>query len=136
MILSFKNKKRSIDYLIFGFSIFLLFCFVFEPYIKLPPLLAWIGRWHPLLLHFPIVLLLASIFLGLTGKRIPRPLLTLAVISALITAISGFFLGKETPIKGDILYWHQWLGVGVGLISAMGESTFSLRSGHELTEKS
>lgn len=112
-------RSRSMDYAIFGLSVFLVFCLIFESYIELPVVVAWVGRWHPLVLHFPIVLLLIAIFLGLTGKKVPPNLLSVAVLSALLTAISGFFLGKETLVKGDLLFWHQWLGGSVALIAAL-----------------
>lgn len=117
--MAFTIKKGWVDYIVFGLSIFLIFCLVFESYIELPILVAWVGRWHPLILHFPIVLLLIAIFLGLTGKKIPRTLLVVAVLTALLTAISGFFLGKESVSKGDLLFWHQWLGGAVALLSAI-----------------
>lgn len=117
--MAYSIKNKWVDYVIFGLSIFLIFCLVFESYIQLPVLLAWVGRWHPLILHFPIVLLLIAIFLGLTGKIIPRKLLLVATLTALITAVSGFFLGKETGSKSDLLFWHQWLGGGVAIVSAI-----------------
>lgn len=112
-------KNRWADCTVLGLSVFLIFCLLFEPYIELPNLVAWLGRWHPLVLHFPIVLLLIAIFLGLTGKTVPKVLLTVAVLSALITAVLGFFLGKEVPIKGDLLFWHQWLGGATALLAAL-----------------
>ncbi len=118
--MTYTTKNRSVDYAVFGLSIFLIFCLVFESYIELPVLVAWVGRWHPLILHFPIVLLLIGIFLGLTGKKVvPRKLLTVAVVTALVTAISGFFLGRESETKGDLLFWHQWLGGGLALLAAL-----------------
>lgn len=114
------NPKNSwADYVIFGLSIFLIFCLIFESYIALPNLVAWLGRWHPLVLHFPIVLLLIAIFLGSTGKNVPKILLTAAVLSALITAISGFFLSTESGTKGNLLFWHQWLGAATALIAVL-----------------
>lgn len=113
-----KQSDTWVSYLIFGLSVFLIFCLLFESHIELPVILAWAGRWHPLILHFPIVLLLLAIFLGLIGKKVPTMLLTVAVISALITGITGFFLGKEVVNKGDLLFWHQWLGAGVAIVAA------------------
>lgn len=81
--------------------------------------MAWLGRWHPLVLHFPIVLLLVAIFLGLTSKNVPRLLLTVATLSALVTAISGFMLGLESSNKGELLQWHQWLGSGVAFFAVI-----------------
>lgn len=112
-------NSRWIDYTVLGLSIFLIFCLLFESYIELPNVISWLGRWHPLVLHFPIVLLLIAIFLGLTGKSIPKLLLVSAVLSTLITAILGFFLGMDVPIKGDLLFWHQLLGGATALIAAL-----------------
>ncbi len=113
------STSRWLDYAIFGAAIFLVFCLIFDSYIELPNLVAWLGHWHPVVLHFPIVLLLISVFLGLTGKKIPKVLLTVATITALITAISGFFLGTGAGTKGDLLFWHQWLGGGVALLAVV-----------------
>jgi hypothetical protein len=113
------SQNRWVDYAIFGLSLFLLFCLLFEPYIELPRLVAWLGRWHPLVLHFPIVLLLLCVFLGVTGRKIPKQLLTITVLLSLLTAISGFFLGKEMAQKGDLLFWHQWMGGGLALLAVV-----------------
>ncbi|RKN83426.1 c-type cytochrome domain-containing protein [Ulvibacterium marinum] len=133
--MTYTPKNGKIDYVIFGLSIFLIFCLLFESYIELPVLVAWIGRWHPLVLHFPIVLLLIVIFLGLTGRKIPRNLFTVAVISALVTAISGFFLGKEVGSKGDLLFWHQWLGGGLALLAALWYGLEGLQVGKQVYTK-
>ncbi|WP_422083478.1 c-type cytochrome domain-containing protein [Ulvibacterium sp.] len=133
--MTYTPKNGKVDYVVFGLSVFLIFCLLFESYIELPVLVAWIGRWHPLILHFPIVLLLIAIFLGLTGKKIPRILLTIAVISALLTAISGFFLGKETGSKGDLLFWHQWLGGALALLAALWYGLEGLQIGKQIYTK-
>ena len=117
--MTYAFKNRWVDYVIFGLSVFLVFCLLFDSYIEPPRLVAWFGRWHPVVLHFPIVLLLICIFLGLTKRKIPRLLLTIAVIFALLTAISGFFLTKETGTKGNLLFWHQWLGGALALLAAL-----------------
>ncbi|MGB5556069.1 MAG: c-type cytochrome domain-containing protein [Flavobacteriaceae bacterium] len=133
--MAYSSKNRWVDYIVFGLSVFLIFCLLFESYIELPNLVAWVGRLHPLILHFPIVLLLIAIFLGVTGRHIPKLLMNVAVLSALLTAISGFFLGKETPIKGDLLFWHQWLGGGVALGSAIWYGLESNHMGRTLISK-
>lgn len=129
------SKSLWLDYVILGLSIFLIFCLLFDSYMELPGLLGWIGRWHPVILHFPIVLLLIAVFLGLTGKKVPRRLLWAGVISALVTAISGFFLGKETLVKGDLLYWHQWFGGGVALLAAFWYALYDTRQGQGIYVK-
>ena len=113
------NYYRWADYLIFGLTVFLVFCLLFESHIKLPALVGWLGHWHPLLLHFPIVLLLIVVFLAFTKSGVPRLLLAVAVLSALITAITGFLLGLESEDKGQLLTQHQWLGMGVALMAVV-----------------
>ncbi len=131
-----KTVKNSwVDSTVMALSVFLIFCLLFESYIELPPMVAWIGRWHPLVLHFPIVLLLICIFLGLTGQKIPRKLLALAVLTSLITAISGFLLGKETEVKGDLLIWHQYLGAAVAIVSAIWYGLYEISFGKTIYSK-
>lgn len=133
--MTLKIKSHWVDYVIFGLSVFLVFCLVFDSFLELPVLVAWLGRWHPVLLHFPIVLLLGAIFMGLTNKKVPYLVLTLACITALITAISGFFLGTEVSAKGDLLLWHQWLGAGVALLSALWFWLDKIKLGQEIYTK-
>lgn len=113
------RRNHLTGYAVLALSVFLCFCLIFEPYLVVPEWLMWVGRWHPLLLHFPIVLLLLVIFLGFSRKGIPTVLFQLAVITALLTAITGFLLSRETGVKGSLLWWHQYLGSGVALLAAI-----------------
>lgn len=114
-----KNSSPRVDYVIFGLTVFLIFCLVFESFLDLPSMVAWLGRLHPLVLHFPIVLLLMAAGIGLLNQIVPRLLLTVATLSALITAITGFFLGTESAPKAELLFWHQWMGAGVALLAVL-----------------
>ena len=113
--MKYSSSYQWLNYTMLALSVFLVFCLVFQSFIALPSLVSWLGHWHPLLLHFPIVLLILAIFLALTGKKVPRLLLATAALSSLLTAISGFFLGHETQVTGGLLVWHQWFGAGVAL---------------------
>ena len=113
------QQNNWTKYLVFGLSVFLIFILLFESQIEPPQFVKWMGRWHPLILHFPIVLLLIAIYINFTQKRISHLLLTVAVLSTLATAISGFFLGLDSEQKGGLLYWHQWLGTGVALLAVL-----------------
>lgn len=117
--MAFTLKKSWSDALVLGLSVFLIFCLIFESYIELPALVGWFGNWHPLMLHFPIVLLVVAVYVSLVHKKISHALLTLATITALITAITGFFLSLGSSDKGPILFWHQWLGAGLALLTAL-----------------
>ena len=117
--MAFTIKKKRIDSLVFGLSVFLIFCLIFEPYIELPDLIGWLGNWHPILLHFPIVLLVLAVYVSLVQKKTSYNLLTLATLTVLITAITGFFLSLGSNNKGDILFWHQSLGAGLALFTTL-----------------
>ncbi len=119
------NLFRLANLLIFGLTIFLVFCLVFESFMDLPNLVVWLGHWHPLILHFPIVLLLMAAILGLLGKNVPSSLLMISTISVLVTAVTGFFLATETSPKGTLVFWHQWLGTGMAILSV---SWYTLRT--------
>jgi hypothetical protein len=62
---------------------------------------------------------LIAIYVNFVNKAIPHLLLTVAVLTTLITAISGFFLGLDSEEKGDLLVWHQWLGTGVVVLAVL-----------------
>jgi mono/diheme cytochrome c family protein len=110
---------RLAGILIPALSIFLIFCLLFEQHLHLPLLLSWGGRMHPLVLHFPIVLLLLAATLHWSGRR-PRQdgLLAIASLSALLSAITGVLLGLERGEKGDLLTAHQWAGAALALLAA------------------
>jgi uncharacterized membrane protein len=90
-------------------------------------LVLFFGRFHPVLLHFPIVLvLLTLIFEGLNvyqklsnGKfqrlsnisYLVGPLLLIAVISSLITVIGGYLLFQSGEYQGELVQQHLWGGV-------------------------
>ncbi len=87
------------------------------------------GRMHPLILHFPIVLLLLyiiwSIFLQAKTKQaatgpedeIGKWLLLSTALTAGLTALMGFLLSKEEGYNAEALWWHKWGGVAISLFS-------------------
>ena len=97
--------------------------------LQVPAWLQVAGRMHPLLLHFPIVLLILyivwSIFLQAktttisTGPEdeIGKWLLLSTAFTAALTALMGFLLSKEAGYNPQALWWHQWGGVAVSLFS-------------------
>ncbi|MBO9730153.1 MAG: chitobiase/beta-hexosaminidase C-terminal domain-containing protein [Chitinophaga sp.] len=110
--------------LLFAANIFILFLLVFSSQVVLPPWLQVLGRMHPLLLHFPIVLLLVAAILTFIRLREPAAeawkqqftaaLLLTGALSAVVTVIMGLFLSKEEGYNGSgILQWHKWSGVGI-----------------------
>lgn len=76
------------------------------------------GRLHPMVVHFPISLLIFAAFLELfTLKKFNHPLrpgirgLVLAgAVSAVFSAVFGWLLATNEEITGQTLDIHQWVG--------------------------
>lgn len=80
----------------------------------------WMGRFHPMIVHFPIAFFPAALFTAIVGRRRPAfsaPVQFLVVaggIFAPIAAIAGWLAGM-TADPEPILTYHRWLGVAVGI---------------------
>ncbi len=94
--------------------------------ILLPDWLQLVGRTHPLLLHFPIVLLLLGlIFFWIPGIRDKKEIREIGDLSFLtginfagLTVVAGLILAQE-EYEGDALFWHQWVGIGIFVLSVV-----------------
>ncbi|WP_339751878.1 c-type cytochrome domain-containing protein [Algoriphagus aquimarinus] len=86
----------------------------------LPDWLQVVGRSHPILLHFPIVLLLMGLlFFWIPGIDKKPEIREIGEISFLagcnfagITVLAGLILAQE-EYTGEILTWHKWGGLVV-----------------------
>ncbi len=105
------------------FNPFLIFIVVFKENLHLNIGMAWMGKFHPLLLHFPIVLsIVIALYLiftpaGKITKKIEQPILLINALMAVLVAITGLFLSKENSYADDLLTQHQWGGVAIALCS-------------------
>lgn len=87
----------------------------------------FLGHFHPLVVHLPIgFLLLAGIFYFLGRKRkyeyLNKALPLTLGLSALssVTAVGfGLLLANSGSYEGDSLFWHKWLGIGVGVLAVV-----------------
>ena len=84
-----------------------------------PPLLAWIGRFHPPLVHFPIALLsaaaLAELLLVATGKAFFDSAVRFCVwggaLGAVGAALLGWLFGGFRVVDDEwVMTSHRWLG--------------------------
>ena len=91
----------------------------------MPSWLQVAGRMHPMVLHFPIVLVILYIlyvlFLqnrlpSITGSQIGAWLLLFSAFTSAITAIFGLFLSREEGYDIEALTWHKWGGVSVSIL--------------------
>ncbi|MEZ4774725.1 MAG: DUF2231 domain-containing protein [Bacteroidia bacterium] len=87
-------------------------------------LAAFIGRFHPLIVHFPIVLILlplaleALIYFGKNESLTSyRPwMMAIAVASAIGAVLAGYFLYATGGYEGELVNDHLWGGVSVILL--------------------
>lgn len=95
-----------------------------------PELALFIGRFHPLVVHLPIALLLLLALLEALA-RFPRlkhardasgVVLTLAVPGAILAAGCGWLLSLGGGYQAQLLQWHKWTGfvtAGLCVVAAL-----------------
>jgi uncharacterized membrane protein len=96
-------------------------------------LLDWLGRFHPMLVHFPIAFIPAALFTAIVGRKRPgfaKPVQFLVVaagVTAPFAMLSGWLSGGFALGLDDWLHQsHRWLGTGIG-IGAFALGVFALR---------
>jgi uncharacterized membrane protein len=106
---------------LFSLNTLLLFFVVFENRLYVPDWLQVFGRMHPLLLHFPIVLIVAvaamlisAPFFSWAKNGYPATvewLLLTAALTATLAALMGLFLAAAGDYEKDAISWHKWTGI-------------------------
>lgn len=89
--------------------------------------LRFLGRLHPLVLHFPIALILIAFLFELLNRRkgdnsLKEPasiLLNLGALTASISAIAGVLLASEGGYSGNSFLFHKWFGLATSLASLL-----------------
>lgn len=90
------------------------------------------GRLHPLLLHFPLAMLIAAGFVELvmSWRKQARPHLiaTFCLFVGTIFTILATWTGWEmadhediaaNPVKAELLEWHRWTGVALAILTIL-----------------
>jgi YHS domain-containing protein/uncharacterized membrane protein/mono/diheme cytochrome c family protein len=86
------------------------------------------GRFHPLLVHLPIGLIVVLAFLELLTRFFPRyakanasagAILALAVPASVASAVCGWLLSLGGGYEADLLQWHKWTGTAVAALCAV-----------------
>ncbi len=126
-----KSKHKGFaENLLFALNIFIIFFLLFGSAIVIPQWLQPVGRLHPLILHFPIVVLIMATVLEFfrfkerfRTEKLYHDFTTYlwltGALFAAFTAIMGLFLSKEPGYEGSTLQWHKWLGVSVVFVSTI-----------------
>ncbi len=115
---------------LFTLNIFIIFLLLLENSLVIPHWLQPIGRMHPMMLHFPIVIIMLSMVLEFFRfkpeyvnqqlyQSFTTNLLLIGVLSSAVTVIMGVFLSKEGDYTGSVLQWHKWSGAGIVFITSL-----------------
>lgn len=122
--------KRFAEQLLFASNIFIAFLLLFENKLVIPPWLQTLGRMHPLILHFPIVILFLAMIMEFFRFRTENAdntfyrnysqnLLLVGSLFAAITVTMGLFLSREEGYSGETLIWHKWTGAGLFFVASL-----------------
>jgi uncharacterized membrane protein len=111
-----RTWKTLLYNLAFAANTLLLFFVLAEQWVVIPSWLQVAGRMHPLLLHFPIVLLLLLLILEWMPQAANRSdsvdLLWLGTLNLTVfSALFGWILSKEEGYGSEIVVLHKWGGV-------------------------
>ncbi len=90
--------------------------------------LEFIGRLHPLVLHFPIALIVVAAGVEVvrlrwndpSGARLVTFLLGVGAAGAIFASTSGWIFAHESyprPSLRWMLEWHRWLGIGTTVLT-------------------
>jgi len=94
-------------------------------------LLDWLGRTHPVIVHFPIAFFPAALFTAVVGRRRPAfaaPVQFLVIAGGIIAPVAAA-LGWLDAMNADpdpLLTIHRWLGTAVG-VGALGLGLWAWR---------
>jgi uncharacterized membrane protein len=84
--------------------------------------LDWLGRLHPIIVHFPLAFFPAALFTAIMGRRRPafrKPVQFLVVAGGVIAPLAvllGWLDGGLALADADpLLRVHRWLGTAIGI---------------------
>lgn len=92
-----------------------------------PDFLIFLGRFHPLVVHLPIGLLLIAFVLEILSRRKKYEafkesvsfILLMGAISAVLSVILGLMLAQGGGYNETTLGLHKWMGIGVAVFSVL-----------------
>lgn len=83
------------------------------------------GHFHPLVVHLPIGILAIAFILEILSRQqrlkniepAIAPILFFGTISAGVSCLFGWLLSQSGEYDSETLFWHQWMGIGVAVVS-------------------
>jgi uncharacterized membrane protein len=120
--------RNSIFNICFAINCLLVFFLFVENRLQIPGWLQVAGRMHPLVIHFPITLLIIYIVWALfvekrygtnePVKNIGDWILLWSAFTASLAALAGILLSKEDGYDKEALQWHKWGGIAISIIAS------------------
>jgi mono/diheme cytochrome c family protein len=117
------NSQLLLESLLWVINPCLLLLSIFSNTLHIGTWLSWLGQWHPVILHFPIVLgLCIGLYILVNYKPIlqepvEQKLFTLHAIFASCVALLGIFISKVGNYDKNILLIHQWGGLAIAYVA-------------------
>ncbi|HJW17362.1 MAG TPA: c-type cytochrome domain-containing protein [Flavisolibacter sp.] len=95
----------------------------------------FIGRFHPVLVHLPIGILLLALLLQQLSRKEKyavapgalKIIWLLGILSALLSCITGFLLSNNGEYDGTTVALHMWGGIAVTAVSLLVASRVFIR---------
>ncbi len=120
-----KLLNKYLPNVLFALHVLLVFLLLFESRVVVPIWLQPLGRMHPLMLHFPLALLVVlgilQLFRGEFAEsgfeKLYRFLLQITALCTVLAALMGLFLSLEEGYTGEVLAWHKWGGVIISFLA-------------------
>lgn len=118
-----KKLIRQGEWCIWFLNPLLLLLVIYSETSKTNNVLLWLGKLHPLVLHFPIVLGIAIViyFLFFQNNKLEENTEKLILVGnallATIVAILGLLLSKQDAYDTATLNLHKWGGLSIAFIS-------------------
>ena len=87
----------------------------------------FIGRFHPVLVHLPIGILLLAVLLQWVSRKesymvspaVLKLIWALGVLTALVSCITGFLLSLSGEYEASTVALHMWCGIGLTAIALL-----------------
>ena len=136
------------EQLLLVLNLFTVFLLLFSEKLELPYWMQPAGRMHPMMLHFPITLLLLWAVMHFFGEKeqkqpqkgfhhIKQLILLAGTLTAGITVVAGIFLSRESSYTSEEISWHKWTGAILfflsGMIYATGKTKWGLHRMYQFT---
>ncbi|WP_395810146.1 c-type cytochrome domain-containing protein, partial [Daejeonella sp.] len=115
---------------IFCLNVLIVFLLIFEQQLVIPQWVQPIGRMHPILLHFPIALLILAAGMEFFRfkpenantsfyQKFTSGFFLSGILFSGITVLMGLILSREDGYDGDALLYHKWFGVSTVFLSSI-----------------